>query len=290
MIESLLVITFALHVIPMNVALGGMLVAAACATIGRLRGSQPHELLAGKLLACVPAAVAMTITFGIPPLLFAQVRYTHDFLTAALTYPWPWIAVPAILAAGYAASYRLASRPSAALAWLTAMLFVTVGGIFSIVIGRQTPPIAGAARFAHMLVGSTAIGALFAALVGRRVEWMRVTGCRLFGFLTIVQMGVGVWFLLSIPQRDLFLGGRALNTAVLWTGIGFAVCALGAAFTARPMAAAALIVPTIFTMSWARHLLRDWTPQPVATGPAAIFFVCLAAAIGLLVWMVWRAA
>jgi hypothetical protein len=103
---------------------------------------------------------------------------------------------------------------------------------------------------------------------------------------------VGIWFLLSLPQRDWFLGDRTLNTAVLWTGVGFAVCALGAALTSRPVAAAALIVPTIFAMSWARHLLRDWPP---ATGsgsaaPVAIFFVCLAAAIGLLAWMIRKAS
>ena len=71
LLKALLWLTFSIHLVFMNLTLGGALLAAVYAFRGRERDRSVSRSLAKML----PFTMAFTITFGVAPLLFVQVLY-----------------------------------------------------------------------------------------------------------------------------------------------------------------------------------------------------------------------
>lgn len=101
----LLVFTFFLHLVFMNLTLGGTLLAF----IAHLRSGGRHEdfrgVLAGRLMAVNSYGISLTITTGIAPLLFIQVLYQQYFYTATILLAPVWLAMLVLLTVGYYAAY-----------------------------------------------------------------------------------------------------------------------------------------------------------------------------------------
>ena len=89
--QVLLIVTFFIHMILMNFLLGGSLLTA-------------WDLLTGKVekkaSGSIPTLVALTVNFGVPPLLFVQVLYGHLFYSSSVMLAVPWILVGLFLFAG----------------------------------------------------------------------------------------------------------------------------------------------------------------------------------------------
>jgi Na+-driven multidrug efflux pump len=64
LLKGLLLLTFFLHIIPMNLALGGGFVAAFTDRIGRKRESGHHRALAKSLAGMLPIVIAFAITLA----------------------------------------------------------------------------------------------------------------------------------------------------------------------------------------------------------------------------------
>ena len=80
---GLLVFTFMLHLLAMNFVVGGSVIGAVSARLGR-RGNRPHHTALVKWLThAMPIALSATITFGVAPLLFLQVLYGRLFFTSS---------------------------------------------------------------------------------------------------------------------------------------------------------------------------------------------------------------
>jgi cytochrome c len=79
--QVLLVFTFVLHIVPMNLVMGGSFLAAWSIS----RRNEPHTELARQLVRMLPPAQALTITLGVAPLLFLQVLYGQLFFGCAAT-------------------------------------------------------------------------------------------------------------------------------------------------------------------------------------------------------------
>lgn len=94
--QILLTVTFLLHLLLMNTLLGGTLFAF----IGRLRKRSP---MAGR--KALPTLVALTVNFGVPPLLFVQVLYGHLFYSSSVLMGVYWLSVIPILILAYYALY-----------------------------------------------------------------------------------------------------------------------------------------------------------------------------------------
>ncbi len=112
LLKLLLVFTFILHLLPMNLILGGGFVAGWAAWRGRRGvGSSPlpalmrWRALAGDLARLLPVSTAFAITFGVAPLLFLQVLYGQLFYTSSVLMAWSWLAVIGLLLVGYYAYY-----------------------------------------------------------------------------------------------------------------------------------------------------------------------------------------
>ena len=262
LLKALLLLTFLLHIIPMNLVLGGGLTSLVTEVLGRRRGSDNHLRLARSFARMIPVAVAFAITLGVAPLLFLQVLYGQLFYTSTILMAWPWLAVIGLIILGYYGfylySYKWETLHGARL-WVvlgSAVLFLAVALIYSNATTLMLRPegfatrylTAGAGshwnfgeataipRYLHFVVASFAVTGLFVTIYAlgqlRKDEgygrWALRYGASWFGVATAVQMGIGVWFLVALP-RDvmlLFMGGSILATVLLGLGIMLPIVSL----------------------------------------------------------------
>ena len=273
---ALLTLTFVLHLMPMNLVLGGSIIGA----VARARARRtPHAAaLAGLVARWLPVLVAAAVTFGVAALLFLQVLYGRLFFAAAVLMAVPWITVVPVLILAYYGTYL--ARPSASrplpppwLLWAVALGFAAIAFIYSNVMGLVLRPeeFAGRfqatasglqlgfsdptliARFLHMLLGALAVSGLAVALAGGRAgtrdtefgAWASRHGVYWCAGATIVNFLPGFWWLAALP-REVLLGFMGQNPlATTWFVLGV-LAALGAL---------ALLVPAAFAPQPGRLLL-----------------------------------
>ncbi|MFQ5880993.1 MAG: hypothetical protein ACE5I9_00785 [Candidatus Methylomirabilales bacterium] len=275
LLKGLLVLTFLLHLVPMNLVLGGSVFAFLSHL--RSRGSRPnaahHRQLVERLAHVFPVAMALTITTGIAPLLFLQVLYGQLFFSAAILMAWLWLSVLALMLVGYYGFYWQAYGlevlgPRARwLAGVLAATFLLIAFLFVNNMGMLQNPslwkrlylanphgvhlyvlhdVSLIPRYLHFLLGALALFALLVAGIGiearRRDQafgkWAATYGARWFVGVTFLQLFVGTWFLWSQPDRvrGAFLGGTQEDTLLLIVAVAFALGALMALAQPRELA------------------------------------------------------
>jgi hypothetical protein len=291
----LLVLTFFLHLLPMNFILGGSILAL----VSRIRSKthNGHRLLAGFFARSVPIITAATITMGVAPLLLTQVLYGRLFFSSSVLMAWSWAAVIPLLIVGYFSTYRVAFKPGgpARIAgWLAAICFVAIGFLYSnnftLMLQAQDLPARYAAdpsgrqlnlidptlapRFLHMLVGALAVAGLIVTLYGlyqRKTNeatsrWTVRYGAIWFTVATGINVILGGWWLMALPRETMlrFMGGNMTATAALVIGTlaGLATLvmmtmAVNARNTSRLVrAAAAHVLVTLVAMILCRDQVR----------------------------------
>ena len=318
--DLLLLVTFTAHLLVVNVALGGTLLALLAP--GRSRD------VAVALAKRLPGAVAVGVNLAIPPLLFASVLYGEYLYTAAILSAVPWLSLFMVVMLAYALLYLFqprAARPDSGLAaaaagalLLAASLILvnvsllslrpelwkasfTQAGGFALAVGDVT----FVPRWLHFVTASLAVGGLYVALFSRKAAAadagaaVRVrTGLRWFIFATLAQVPIGLWFLLSLPRgiMERFFGLHSETTLAFMLGLGLAAAALFSAVRDRAGRAAFFIVPAVGCMVVVRDLVRQaylapqFSPEslPVAfqAGPLIMFLACFAATAAAVVWAV----
>ncbi|MCZ6816574.1 MAG: hypothetical protein O7F76_07705 [Planctomycetota bacterium] len=106
--QLLLPLTFFLHVVFMNLALG---TAVLLGPFWWASKSRPHFVdITSRLLRVWPVALSMTITTGVAPLLFVQVLYGHMFYTGNILLGFVWFAIIILLLADFYAIYLVLGR------------------------------------------------------------------------------------------------------------------------------------------------------------------------------------
>jgi hypothetical protein len=101
----LLVFTFFLHLIFMNLTLGGTLMAFIANLRGGGRPGDADSVLAKRLMGVNTYAISLAITTGVAPLLFVQVLYQQYFYSGTILLGWIWFAMLVLLMIGYYAAY-----------------------------------------------------------------------------------------------------------------------------------------------------------------------------------------
>jgi len=266
LLQALLFITFVLHIIPMNMTLGGLVILAHGEMSGRV-----SEPLRRWITGYLPVTVAFTVTTGVAPLLFLQVLYGQLFFPAAVIIAWAWFAVIIALLLGYYGvyAYVLASdRLGRWKGWViigSTVLFLYVAFAFNNVITLMSTPFRWwefwqernpsvhfnlniweptlFPRFGHFVLGATAIAGLIIALYGsillRRDEEggreLVRNGVSWFVGATVLNYFVGAVFLFTHEQPvwQAFIGKDMLATILLWSGVVLSVVALIFAILAR---------------------------------------------------------
>jgi hypothetical protein len=339
LLKVLLLLTFFLHIIPMNFALGGGFVAAVTDFIGRKKNRPHHLALAKSLARMLPILIAFTITLGIAPLLFVQVLYGQFFYTSSILIAWPWLSVIVLLILSYYGFYLYAFRwerlegKRLIVVLVSAVLFASIGFIYTNNLVLMLTPQKWAAmyfenphgtrlnlsdptvipRFLHFFVASFALTGILVALYGllkRRNDvelgrWAVRYGILWFVGPTVLQLGVGSWFFLNLPDEvsHLFLGGSGFATGVFLTAMACALLSVvlmligyGAkAPSSKVISGVVLIAITLVCMVIMRDLVRDaylgqyydptkFTVEP-QTGVIIIFVALLLVGLGIVGYM-----
>ncbi len=242
-------VTFAVHVVGVNVVLGSSILG----TIASLDPDRTFGRGVARFFAEVNTwAISLTITFGIAPLLFLQVLHGRLFYSATVLIAPAWLGLLLLLMAAYyltyGAKYRLRAGKGAAVHFgLSAILFLAVAAIQVVVHLLSVQPdrwegvlaspwtaLADRAflpRFLHfVLAGITLAGILLAWVAVRRVpaeDALAAASARaLFGvkialLATVLQLVDGLWLTISVP-REVLLGlmrGGAATMLPLTLGI-----------------------------------------------------------------------
>ena len=258
--KVLLVVTFFLHIVAMNLMLGGavMAIAAKWRAKDTSYGTQAFFDIARKLPSLLPA----TITLGVAPLLFVQVLYGQYFYTSSIIMAWPWFLILALITLAYYGfyyvSFRSGQQPGKAgrVMWFSAILLFIVGFMFSNNFTLSQTPSRWSdkyfsdpsgwnlnlaeptliPRYLHFFVAAVAVGGILLVFMAM-ANWKRDRayarlllnlGGKTFMYATMAQMVVGLIFLVTLPRdmRMLFMGDNALATALLLVGVVGGIAAI----------------------------------------------------------------
>lgn len=129
-------VTFVLHLISVELLIGGLTLGLLLGAIARLRPSAGTAHVSGALTHRLPTLMAFVINLGVPPLLFAQVLYGRALYTSSVLIGAFWISVIFLLMASYFGLYMAAKRADARRSWtapgLAALLLVlTIAFIYT---------------------------------------------------------------------------------------------------------------------------------------------------------------
>jgi hypothetical protein len=289
-----------------------------------------HRVLARDLARVLPIGAAAGTALGIVPLLCLQRLYGPLLYTSLILMMLGWMSIVTLLLAGYYGYYDArfgeGTRAAVAVSLGSAALLVASGWIVTgdmaltsrpelvAALGAGADPwlhlgSAGAAwpRFLHFLVGSCALAGIMVGIIGEMRSRsnaaiggeIRRQGVRLFVVASVLQLGVGAWFLLSLPARvaELFLDTGTPDALMLATGVGFAVVAILAARRSLLLAMLGMTV-SLADMVMVRQRVRTLMLEPFfprgvlpagSEGALLVLLVVLAlASAGLVAWIVSR--
>ena len=279
--QVLLIFTFFIHMILMNLLLGGSLLTL-------------WDLFTGKLekrtSGSIPTLVALTVNFGVPPLLFVQVLYGHLFYSSSIMLAVPWIlVVPILILAYYGAYIFIKKGDKAPVLSKGALIFTSVSLLYIafIFVNNNTLALQPGrwgiyfedpggwnlnlgeptlwSRYLHFLLAALAIGALgraiayhFSKTAKKEKEIQIKRNLKIFAWITVVQFAVGSWFWLTMPKAvwSTFMGGSIFATFMMVTGWLLALLILHSAFTGRLKSAMILGALEVLNMVIVRDLAR----------------------------------
>jgi hypothetical protein len=250
--QALMVLTFALHILFVNLALG----TTSLAVIGRLKGGERWSRLAGGMARAATANVSGAILLGVAPLLFVQVIYDPFWYASSnLSAAWA-IGFIFILTAGYASLYLARDAKgdaSSGFASFAFAIFLTAGFIMHVLgyqllqpekwLGWYTSHGAAATagtvlhdfsmpRFLHFIVPAFAVTGVFLMLYSwyfrarvdmdeAYLDWAGRLGAKLAFHATALEVVTGLLWLLVLPRElsfhshPLFLLGVVLGLGLL---------------------------------------------------------------------------
>lgn len=297
--KVLLMLTFFIHLVLINIVLGSVLVAVIS---NRSPMQDATEL--GRGLSFGPKTFALAVNFGVAPYLFIQVLYSSVLYPSIVIMAVWWVCIAVFAMLGYYGLYVVCDDKKAGLFWkrvvltLTALLLLTVAFLFVSANTLMLRPDRWVAwyenphgtflnvgdptflpRYLHVVVGSLSIGGLVLAWrgrLGRRFsgaaaqlsEQRTRSGLSWFFYASLLQAMVGVFFLFMQPVavRNMFLGQNPLATGLLLLAAGILVFSLAMARQGRlkPVTGAALVI--VMLMVCIRDIVRDAQLTPHTQG------------------------
>ncbi len=320
--EVLLVLTFFLHILAVNLLLGGGVI-ALCNHLRR-RGSETAELVGREVSGRLPLVMALAINLGVAPFLFMQVIYGQFLYVSAVLTAVLWLSLFLLLIAAYYGFYLYRDRYQALggmRPWplgLAVGLVLLVGFIFSNTLVVMIDPSFWSHYFArpggtlvhwgesslvprylHFLAASVALGGLGLALWGRRRRLERLVsqGLSWYGAASIANFFIGGWYLGSLPRSVL---GAAAGDDRLLLGLFMLSVILGLASIVFSFAGRlwptlvtclpAVLIMVIFRLAVRHAYLAPYLEPgrlPVRTqlAPVLLFMAALLAGLAVVAWL-----
>jgi len=323
--QLLLLPTFFLHILLMNVMFGS----AFIALVSHLNGKGGGNPCTAEISQRLPFTIAFAVNLGVAPYLFVQVLYGHFLYASSILMAVFWLSIVALLIGAYSLAYvykyqyaRLEGGRALIIALITLLLLI-IAFFFSnnftlmqapttwsryfdhpggLLLNLTDPTLFP--RYLHFMVAAVAIGGLAIALffsyqhkkgAPDAQPWIEY-GCRWFGHATILNVALGLWFLAALP-RAVFTTATTTGILFLLTlagGIVLAVPALVYSYSARVIPALSCTLGTLALMICARSLLRatmlapwfSFSQLPVNPSVSPFLVFLLFLAAGLLL-IVW---
>jgi len=323
-LQLLLTVTTFLHFMAMNIMLGTGFIAFAAPYF------RDDVLPMNRAIAkALPISIAFTINLGVAPLLFLQVLYGQFLYTSSILMGVFWLSIIGMLILSYYAAYIYTlNNDKLGLGRLTislsVLLLLGVGFLFCNNLSIMQMPEtwvnyfndrtgwllnmgdpALVPRYLHFVASAIAIGGLAIALYfdyqKRRGDtsadqWIR-HGCNWFTYATIVNFGIGFWFLGALPE--------SAYSPATFLGKTFFVMIVGSVFTIvmavvyaqqyRLIHATAWATATVLLMTLARDVLKlaylkpyfslGELPQVSQYSPFIVFLVFFIIGGRLIWWM-----
>ena len=340
LLRTLLLLTFFLHVLFMNCLLGGTVVALVCTA--KRRSSVFSARLASDLGRLLPSVFAFTITLGVAPLLFLQVMYGQLFYASSILMGVPWLAIIAMVVLAYYGIYFFSMKEhenkgkTTIVLALVLLLLASIAFVYSNNFTLMLTPerwlglyhgnAAGwnlnwsepslAPRYLHFVLGALAVCGLGLIVMSFRQQadeyrrWLVEQGSMLFTGATLLNFGVGFWFLVKMHGTALlaFVGGDAFATALLGAGILLplaAIAHIAMAKTSKSPKRQLVIgvscgLLTVAVMVVMRDLLRNFalapyfSPNQLAISPQwaiiGLFVVLFVSGLAALYYMLRKVA
>jgi cytochrome c len=263
-LEVVIVLTFLLHILFVNLMIGGSVLTFLFQLLGRRHPD--YDRLARQIGATITVNKSLAVVLGVGPLLAMNALYTNYFYSANTLTGAAWISIVPLVAVAFLITYahkyswdRLEEHRGLhiALGGVATLLFLTIPFIFLsnvnlMLFPDEWPDVAGflstvtlpnvLPRYLHFIVASLAITGLFLAFYfGRRrfpaeevfESFDRASLRRRFLALafgaTALQALAGPLLLLTLPDRG--LGWNLLG----WVTIGVAIAAAAAWLMWREM-------------------------------------------------------
>jgi hypothetical protein len=296
----LLLITFLIHLWMMNVMLGTSIIAF----VNHFAQKRMPNTLSQTISSHLPFTIAFTINFGVAPLLFLQVLYGHLIYTSSILMAVYWLSVIGVLILAYYSAYiydfkydLLAQKrvyfigaTVLGLLWIafvftnnmTLMLapdkwsiyFKHSGGLWLNLSEKTLLP-----RYFHFITASIAIGGLAISLYRQiqkdksaSVDSSQIsqwnddiqTGLGWFIGASLIQMIIGVWYFLSLPDniRQLFMGSHTFGTTIFLMAIPLIILMLVSGVKNNVWMTTLLMLPVTVIMVLMRHLVRTSCLSP----------------------------
>lgn len=277
---------FLLHIILINSVLGGVLILL----FRRFSGKEDESAanwnmpIAKKL----PVLIALGINLGVPPLLFLQVVFGNLFYTSSVLMAVYWIFIIPILILAYYGTYIHVGKYTKSpwfskLSLLTAAILILYIGFMLVtnntlmeqpekwtayfdnrggtILNFSDP--AFLPRYFHFVTASIAIGGLLFAVVYKfskiKNKEEKIKGAlKIYAIATAVQIVVGFWFLLSIPQGFImqFMGQNLVATLFLMIAILAGIGAMVTGFLGKFNPTVIQVLITLVSMIITRYNLR----------------------------------
>ena len=284
------VLLFLLHILLINVLLGGSLIIL----FSRLKSKddQLENRLHGAVADKIPTTIALGVNLGVAPLLFIQVIYGNLFYTSSVLMAVYWILIiPLLILAYYGAyihikKYSAASVLSKISIWITTLIVLYIGFMFVNNITLMMQPEKWSAyfenrsglilnwgeptlipRYLHFVAASVAVAGIFMALVWSSRQKKGAAGAEakvkssllVFGYATIAQIVAGLWLLIAMPRDFMlqFMGGNLTATIIFMLGFLGGIGAVATAFANKLRPTISMLLITLLAMVVLRAFLRD---------------------------------
>ncbi len=291
MFQGLLVLTFTLHILVVNLAVGGIAVAMYC----HFKGGEYRRRLSRALAQASTINISVAIVLGVAPLLFVQVIYDPFWYASNSLSAWWAMAFLLAITIGFLSLYVFyLKRQKDPDAWggyavLSLVAVVAAGVIISalsvqaLVPARWLEWYAGCGRlnttgtglyyfevgrFLHFMVPAFINIGIFMMLYAwyfrprpdhdaGYLDWVGRSGARLAKVGLMVEIVTGFWWLLTLPGNLHFM-----RNPYMWAGAGLGLVLLGLFYRAAgnpdrfalPLAFLSFVI--VLLMSVARELLR----------------------------------
>lgn len=319
--QVLLIVTFLLHIILMNFILGGSLLT--------LWDSVRKKAAAEG--SSIPTLIALTVNLGVPPLLFLQVIFGNFFYTSSVLLAGPWILVIPVLIITYYGAYiyvfkRVKSPLFSKISLGVASLFMLF--IAFMLVNNNTLMLTPERwdvyaenktgwflnfgeptlwpRYLHFIIGAVAVAGLGKSLFYHFKKGFsdeerakeKTRGMKVFAYATMIQVIVGLWFWLSLPEPiwKFFMGGSIAATVWMMLGILITLVAIATAVRGRFWATIGLALFLLINMITIREIVRHQylgeyaTPSELSvtgeTGSLIMFLLTFLIGIAAIYYMI----